>query len=166
MMALWSATPQRVSVFLIALLLAGCGTAASDASTGQPETTPETLGQAQALWSDKGIADYQITVQQSCFCPAYLRQPIRVTVADGKLVDVTGLEQLIQDPSQLDAERLTVPGMFRFIERAERRDVHRLKVDYDPRYGFPVYIDYDGHEMIADDEYQYELSDFQRGAGH
>ncbi|WP_298449030.1 DUF6174 domain-containing protein [uncultured Marinobacter sp.] len=155
-----------MSVFLMALLLSGCGTAASDASTGKSENTPETLAQAQALWSDKGIVDYQITVQQSCFCPADLRQPVRVTVADGKLVDVTGLEQSIQDPGQLDVERLTVPGLFRFIERAEQGEVHRLTVDYDPRYGFPVYIDYDGHQMIADDEYQYELSDFQRGVGH
>ncbi|MFT7338195.1 MAG: hypothetical protein ACI92B_001525 [Marinobacter maritimus] len=162
MMAVLRGQMHGLPAVLLGLVLAGCGTVVSGASA---KNTLETLDQAQALWSDKGVVNYQVTVQQTCFCPADLRQPMRVTVDDGKLVDVRGLEQPIQDESRLDASRLTIAGLFAFIEQSEQREVHKLNVDYDPRFGFPRRIDYDGHEMIADDEYQYELSDFQAGAG-
>ena len=162
MMAVLRGQTHCLSALLLGLVFAGCGTVVPDASA---ENAPETFDQAQALWSDKGIVNYQVTVQQTCFCPADLRQPMRVTVVDGKLVDIKGLEQPIQNKDQLDANRLTIIGLFEFIEQSEQREVHKLNVDYDPRLGFPRRIDYDGHEMIADDEYQYELSDFQAGSG-
>ncbi len=164
MMAAFRMPTQRLQVLLFGLMLAGCGTVVPDASAEKAGEVPQTLGEAQALWSDKNIVSYQVTVQQTCFCTARLRQPMRVTVVDGKLVDVKGLEQPIQDKDQLTTSRLTIVGLFEFIEHSTQRDVHKLNVDYDARYGFPRYIDYDGHEMIADDEYQYELSDFRAGA--
>lgn len=164
-MAALQGQAHRLPALLLGLMLAGCNTVVPDASAENAARAPETLDQARTLWGDKGTASYQVTVQQTCFCPADLLQPIRVTVVDGEMVDVKGLEQLIQDKSQLDASRLTIAGLFEFIEQAVQREVHKLNVDYDARYGFPRRIDYDGHEMIADDEYQYELSDFQADAG-
>ncbi|WP_417513190.1 DUF6174 domain-containing protein [Marinobacter sp.] len=153
-----------LTALFLGFVLAGCGTVVPDAAAENAGNEIETRDQAQALWRGKGIVNYQVTVQQTCFCPADLSQPMRVTVVGGKLVDVKGLEQPIQDESQLDASRLTIAGLFEFIEQSEQRKVHKLNVDYDPHYGFPRRIDYDGHEMIADDEYQYELSDFQAGS--
>lgn len=155
---------QRLPALLFGLMLAGCGTVASDASAEKAVAAPKTLGEAQSLWSDKNIVNYQVTIQQTCFCPSSLRQPMRVTVVDGEMTEVKGLEQPIQNKGQLDASRLTIDGLFEFISQATQRDVYKLNVDYDTRYGFPKSIDYDGHEMMADDEYQYELSDFRAGA--
>lgn len=81
----------------------------------------------------------------------------------GKIVKVEGLEQPLQNRNLLDDQRLTVAGFFRFIEQSAAKNPHQLEVEYDPRYGFPRRILYDGHEMIADDEFQYELSDFRAG---
>lgn len=163
MMAAFRMPTQRLPALLFGLILAGCGTVVPDASAEKAVAAPAALARAQALWSDKNIANYQVTIQQTCFCPPNLRQPMRVTVVDGKMAEVKGLEQPIQNKGQLDASRLTIDGLFEFISQSTQRGVYKLNVDYDTRYGFPRRIDYDGHEMMADDEYQYELSDFRAG---
>lgn len=155
---------RRLPLLFAGLALTGCGTTVSEA--GAESTTgpaPVTLEQAKALWADHALENYQVTIQQTCFCPSDLRQPMRVTVSGEDIVKVEGLEQPLKNRELLDSNRLTVSGFFRFIEQSETRDPHRLDVEYDPRFGFPRRIDYDGHEMIADDEYQYELSDFRAG---
>lgn len=149
---------------LLVLLLAGCNATASDATADRSsDKAPETLQQAKALWSAKGISSYQVTVTQTCFCPPDLRQPLRISVSDGQVVGVEGLEQPVKQRNQLDTTRLTIDGLFRFIEKSTDRDPHKLDVQYDPGFGFPRHIDYDGHEMLADDEFQYELTDFRAG---
>lgn len=156
---------QCVSLLFLALVLAGCGVTASDATADRsPATAPESLQEARALWHAEGSPTYQVTVTQTCFCPPDLRQPLRVTVSDGEVVEVEGLEQPLRQQGQLDTSRLTVNGLFGFIEQSAKRDPHKLEVEYDSRFGFPRLIDYDGHEMIADDEFQYRLTDFSAGA--
>jgi hypothetical protein len=146
------------------MLLTGCSATAPDAAADKTSgEAPETLQQAQALWNAAGASTYQVTVTQTCFCPPDLRQPLRVSVEGGAVVDVGGLEQPVKHSNNLDASRLTVDGLFRFIEQSAERDPHKLEVEYDTRFGFPRRIDYDGHEMIADDEFQYELTDFSVG---
>ncbi|HIO31435.1 DUF6174 domain-containing protein [Marinobacter salarius] len=156
--------PQRLSLILIGFALAGCGTSVSQAGADNaPVPAPQTLEHAEAVWDSHATERYQVTVQQTCFCPEDMRQPIRVTVSAGEVVTAEGLEQPLQNRNLLDNQRLTVAGLFLFIEQSAAKDPHRLEVVYDARYGFPRRIDYDGHEMIADDEFQYELSDFRAG---
>ncbi|EDM48116.1 DUF6174 domain-containing protein [Marinobacter algicola] len=156
--------PQRLSLLLIGFALAGCGTSVSQAGAeNTPLPAPETLEQAETLWAGHAMDGYQVTVQQTCFCPADLRQPIRVSVSAGEIVKLEGLEQPLQNRNLLDDQRLTVEGLLQFIEQSSARNPHRLEVAYDPRYGFPRHILYDGHKMIADDEFRYELSDFRAG---
>lgn len=153
---------SRLLSFPVLLLLAGCSATAADATADRsPDKAPESLQQAQALWEIKGVTNYQITVTQSCFCAPDLRQPLRVSVSDGEVIAVEGLQQPLTQRDQLDNSRLTVPGLFGFIEQSAERDPHRLEVEFDARFGFPRRIDYDGHKMIADDEFQYELTDFR-----
>lgn len=149
---------------VIGIAMSGCGTSVpeADADSARPPK-PETRTQAEALWAGHAINRYQITVQQTCFCPADLRQPIRVSVSAGAIVKVEGLEQPLQNRNLLDDQRLTIDGLFQFIGQSAAKDPHRLEVEYDARYGFPRHILYDGREMIADDEFQYELSDFRAG---
>lgn len=155
---------RGLSLLLPMLLLAGCSATASDETADKSAgKAPENLQQAKALWSSKGTSTYQVTVTQTCFCPPDLRQPLRVSVSEGEVIDVEGLQQPIKQPDQLDHSRLTVAGLFSFIEQSADRDPHKLEVDYDASSGFPRWIEYDGHEMIADDEFQYELTDFRAG---
>lgn len=156
---------QGLSLLLSALILTGCGATASDATADKsPTKAPENLQEAKALWHAEGSSTYQVTVTQTCYCPPDLRQPLRVTVSDGEVVEVEGLEQPLRQQGQLDTSRLTVSGLFGFIEQSAKRDPHKLEVEYDSRFGFPRRIDYDGHEMIADDEFQYQLTDFSAGS--
>ncbi|MDX1755424.1 MAG: DUF6174 domain-containing protein [Marinobacter sp.] len=139
--------------------LLGCSGALSSATGGREAKPPAGLEEAMALWAASGIENYQITVQQSCFCLREFTQPLRVTVYGDQVANVTGLEQPLSQREQLDTSRLTVAGLFAFIGDAQRRDVERLEVRYHPDLGYPVEIAYDGHAMIADDEWHVSLSE-------
>ncbi|MDC0663661.1 DUF6174 domain-containing protein [Marinobacter sp. SS21] len=139
--------------------VSGCSGALSSAPGISAQGAPETLADARERWRASQIGDYQITVQQSCFCLQEFTQPLRITVRDARVVSVAGLTQPLTQPDQLDRSRLTVEGLFDFIADAQRRQVERLDVSYHPQYGYPSEIAYDGHAMIADDEISYRLSD-------
>lgn len=148
----------------ITLLLAGCG--ATDVSNaGEARTAPpETLEEARQRWQESQIVNYVVTAQMSCYCPQELVQPIRLEVEEGAVVSSEGLKQPLENFAPEDAQRLTVEGLFQFIEEASSREAETLEVAYDVDYGFPRSINYDGHKMIADDERQYRLSDFKPGS--
>lgn len=146
------------------VLLAGCEVMASGDSQSQVAPAPKTLSEANELWQQKEIRDYQATVQRTCYCPADLVQPIRLTVVGGKVAEFEGLEQPVENMTRADAQGLSVEGLFGFIRQAQERDPHKLEVTYDARLGFPTRIIYDGHPMIADDERQYQLTDFKTDA--
>ncbi|MCK7551091.1 MULTISPECIES: DUF6174 domain-containing protein [Marinobacter] len=156
---------RRLSVTALGLWLVGCGAQVSDVIAKSPlDSAPETLEQAQALWDAHAVSGYRVTVTQTCFCPPDLRQPLAVSVAGGAVVKIEGLDQPLQEPHRLDSQRLTVAGLFQFIAESAKRDPYKLEVEYDSHFGFPRRIDYDGHPMIADDELQYELTDFRVNA--
>lgn len=148
-----------MAVLILLAGISGCSGTLSSAPAGNSQGAPETLADARERWRSSQTGGYQITVQQSCFCLQELTQPLRVTVRDARVVSVTGLTQPLTQPEQLDQSRLTVEGLFAFIADAQRRQVERLDVSYHPRYGYPTVIAYDGHAMIADDEFSYRLSD-------
>lgn len=154
---------RLLTTFAITLFLVGCGsTDVSDA--GEARTAPpETLEEARQKWHELNIENYAVTAQMTCFCPQELVQPIRLEVQGGNVVSSEGLKQPLESLAPADAQRLTVDGLFQFVEDAKRREAHTLEVSYDSAYGFPAVINYDGHPMIADDERQYRLSDFTPG---
>lgn len=142
-------------------VLVGCGSS-SPRADGQVADVkpPENLHDARQLWQHSGVEHYRVTAQQTCFCPRELVQPIRLEVENGSVVAMEGLNQPLKHLSQADARRLTVEGLFEFIQKARDRQAHKLEVSYHSKFGFPTLIDYDGHPMMADDELQFRLSDF------
>ncbi|WP_150910724.1 DUF6174 domain-containing protein [Marinobacter halotolerans] len=142
-------------------VLVGCGSSAPRADGQVADVKPpENLDDARQLWRQSGVAHYVVTAQQTCFCPRELVQPIRLEVENGRVVAMEGLNQPLNHLSQADARRMTVEGLFEFIQKAVDRQAHKLDVSYDSEFGFPTHIDYDGHPMMADDELQFRLSDF------
>ncbi|GGC60841.1 DUF6174 domain-containing protein [Marinobacter halophilus] len=139
----------------LGLLLTAC------AGSGKEDASPVTdFPEAMALWQSKAVAGYEVTIEQTCFCPPDLLQPMRVTVRQGKVIDIEGLEQPLNHPEVLDERRLTIEGLLSLI--AESGDsASELVVQYDQQYGFPVRLEIDGSPLIADDEFSYRLSDFQ-----
>ena len=147
-----------------ALLMMGCSSAAStNGHTEAEPASPQTLEDARALWQEQGVEDYSVTVQMTCYCPPDVVQPLQMQVRDEKVVSADGSQQPLENLNEDDLRRMTIESLFRFIEDALDREAHVLEVSYDAHYGFPVRIKYDGHEMIADDERQYRLTDFKPG---
>ena len=159
-------TYRTCVMLVITLLLAGCGSANSDAGGEGTMAIPPpgNLEDARKLWGEQGIEQYSVTAQMTCYCPEDLVQPIRLEVKGGTVVSSKGVNQPLENLTSKDAQRLTVEGLFQFIAEAESRDAHKLEVSYDRQYGFPTLINYDGHPMIADDERQYRLTKFDAGA--
>lgn len=147
---------KNISILVaLGLLLTAC------AGSGKEGARPVTdYPEAMALWQSKSVAGYEVTIEQTCFCPPDLLQPMRVTVRQGKVIDIEGLEQPLNHPEVLDERRLTIEGLLGLI--AESSDTaSKLVVQYDQHYGFPVRLEIDGSPFIADDEFSYRLSDFQ-----
>ncbi|WP_152438975.1 MULTISPECIES: DUF6174 domain-containing protein [unclassified Marinobacter] len=141
---------------VLSLLLTGCAGAGKDTDVGPASTIEE----ARALWQSQGVKGYEVTIEQTCFCPPDLLQPMRVTVREGKVIDIEGLEQPLNHPDILDERRLTIEGLLDLIEQA-RGSADKLVVEYDPHYGFPASLEVDYSPFIADDEFSYRLTDFQ-----
>ncbi|OJT01398.1 hypothetical protein BEE62_04255 [Marinobacter nauticus] len=138
----------------LAVLLTGCAGAGKDVSPAG------SIEEAKALWQSRGVKGYEVTIEQTCFCPPDLLQPMRVTVREGRVIDIEGLEQPLNHPDILDERRLTIEGLLDLVEQA-RGSADKLLVEYDPHYGFPVSLEVDYSPFIADDEFSYRLTDFQ-----
>ncbi|WP_404364753.1 DUF6174 domain-containing protein [Marinobacter sp.] len=147
-------TTRFAVALMLSLSVGGCSASNGDGA-------PLDLEEARAVWENRSIDDYGMTFQQICFCPPGLRQPLDVQVVDGQVKNVTGLEQPVEYPELLDAGRLTIEGLFRFIENTKLRDRGKLRVEYNQEYGFPALIEYEGDPRIADDQLQYRITDFQ-----
>lgn len=146
---------KNISILIaLGLLLTACAGQSKDAEpvTDYPE--------AMALWQSKAVAGYEVTIEQTCFCPPDLLQPMRVTVRQGKVIDIEGLEQPLNHPEVLDERRLTIEGLLGLIAESGET-VSKLVVQYDQHYGFPTRLEIDGSPFIADDEFSYRLTDFQ-----
>ena len=141
---------------VLSLLLTGCAGAGKDTDVSPASTIEE----ARALWQSQGVKGYEVTIEQTCFCPPDLLQPMRVTVREGKVIDIEGLEQPLNHPDILDERRLTIEGLLDLIEQA-RGSADKLVVEYDAQYGFPASLEVDYSPFIADDEFSYRLTDFQ-----
>ncbi|MET4026015.1 hypothetical protein ABIE59_001540 [Marinobacter sp. MBR-99] len=141
---------------ILSLLLAGCAGAGKDKDMSPVSTVEE----ARALWQSQGVKGYEVTIEQTCFCPPDLLQPMRVTVREGKVIDIEGLEQPLNHPDILDERRLTIEGLLDLIEQA-RGNADKLVVEYNAQYGFPASLEVDYSPFIADDEFSYRLTDFQ-----
>ncbi|WP_342631104.1 DUF6174 domain-containing protein [Marinobacter alkaliphilus] len=141
---------------ILSLLLAGCAGAGKD----KDMSPVSTIDEARALWQSQGVKGYEVTIEQTCFCPPDLLQPMRVTVREGRVIDIEGLEQPLNHPDILDERRLTIEGLLELVEQA-RGSADKLLVEYDPHYGFPASLEVDYSPFIADDEFSYRLTDFQ-----
>jgi hypothetical protein len=141
---------RRAALIVAAALTAACG---------NPFSPSEELGDARDKWESQGIASYEMTVREICFCPIELGGPFRVTVVNDRVANVeylgagTGIEPHDDIP-------LTVEDLFATVDAA-LREADDVEVTYDPTYGFPSDIEVDRIENAIDDEVYYEVRDFQ-----
>lgn len=141
-------------MLLAAMLVSGC-------TGGEMELKPVAdLDAAKALWVGAGVDKYEMTIEQRCYCPLELVQPIRISVKGDEIVAVKGLEMAIEKEDLAKSELKTVTKLFEFLEQAKAGQPQKLIERYNPQYGYPERIEYDGHARVADDEYVFLIRDF------
>lgn len=146
---------------VLALFLLFCGPAAaadpigSTPSEADPYITSgeaaRDFREARKTWLAKDIANYRITAHRSCFCAGPFKTGIRVR--KGKPVRIA---------SRPWYGPRTVPGMFRIVGQAIKREAAELDVRYHPKLGFPKRASIDYVAMLADDEMYYRINHFRR----
>lgn len=119
------------------------------------EILPDDISVEEKKWRERGIEDYEFTLQISCFCIREYTLPKRIVVENNQVISVDGIsyEQLN------DSSFRTIDGFFHYIRETRERNPEEENITYDPKLGYPTYIYFDISYMIADEEIGYTISD-------
>jgi hypothetical protein len=130
----------------LACLLAACDTAGSG-----PEMAPTDLASAREKWSRNEPAEYSYYVLMRCFCQydtlfvVANRDSVLSAVAKGTWRPLGG--DTLPNP-----QAWSIDSLFADLESMRNRNPHKLFCHFDPAYGFPDSLDYDGNANAVDDE--------------
>lgn len=109
-------------------------------------------------WESLKINNYQFEYTHNCFCSEEYRGPFNIEVKNGEVYSVNGVlgngNSMVQLP--------TIDSLFQFVEKSQLGNYETLTVKYDPNYGFPTDFWIDPNKMIADEEFGFSLSNFQK----
>ena len=109
------------------------------------------------LWSEMA-QNYKFSFQQLCFClPDYIR-PMRITVRDNHIVKVIFEDNQSEVPSEIVTDLKTIDDIFQTIINAESLPAHSVNIEYDQNKYFPLKVDIDFDNRLADDELHWQLS--------
>src|SRR5262245_7407605 len=144
---------------LLCALLAGLAACSSPSAPGQAKGDPADQLARNQLRFHATVGDtYRVTLENQCFCPLEVLRPVRLTVRDGTITEVTRLSDGTAVPRAEWRAYRTVDDIFAEIASGLSRGAQRVTAEYDGRYGFPqnVLIDY---QMAADAFVGFKLSD-------
>jgi hypothetical protein len=149
----------------MAVCLAGCGSGSSavplppnplepPATPWPPEHHPSDrtkllaqIDAAQAHWNVARPIRYQLTTSLRCFCGGQ-GVPLVSRVSGDTVVRSTGGRNW--GPSLR-----TVDSVFAEVRRAASSDADDVKVEFDPRFGYPTRITIDEWREVFDDEHEW-----------
>ena len=131
--------------------------ACSSPSSPTPGDQGEELVRNQQQFQLLVGGNYRVTYENSCFCPVEVLRPVRLTVLNGAISDVTRVSDGVSLPPSEWGSYRTVDQVFEEIEAGLNRGAQRVVVDYDRQYGYPrdVLVDY---QMAADAFVGFKLS--------
>ena len=130
------------------------GAAACSSPFGPQEA--RLLADSRAQWDQRTFADYTFEARRDCFCPPEEVGPVRITVRQGAIVELTLLETgEAVDPLLW----LTIEQLYDQIPRwGKYHGVEDVIVDYDPTLGFPSRVQVRYEEGITDAGLSYTVS--------
>ena len=140
-------------------LLAALSIAAATVACASKDTTPSGLGatqlnvsadtipgtgdlselqQRRSAWLARGIDDYNVQLQISCFCGGDIRRPVLVEVRDGAVAKVWDLET-----ARAVTDLSLYPTITKLFDKAiaERSGGGYVSVAYDREFGIPARIE-------------------------
>lgn len=141
---------QAAGLLLLAGLLSGCDLVGPD----EIESAARDLRVARATWAGAGIVDYDLTVEERCYCG--LVGPVVVLVRNGQRTGVV-VPDSYEGPPLTAGAFPHVEGLFEIIDDAIGRRAHRLRVVYHPTLGYPSEISIDYRENVIDEERSWEV---------
>src|SRR5262245_20345297 len=149
------ATPHRLSCVLLVGLMA-CSSPTTPSPAGQARELTRNRQQFQSLVG----GNYQVTFENNCFCPVEVLRPVRLTIRDGAISEVTRVADGTPLPSIEWHAYRTIDQVFAEIEAGLNGGARRVTVDYDGRYGYPLEVLID-QQMAADAFVGFSLSNLQ-----
>lgn len=110
------------------------------------------------VWRGHAIANYDLTVEQSCTCPPTGKRVITVKVRNEQIASIAAGEP---QPADLPEPLLTVPQLFAAVEEGLLLEPDSMNVRYDENYGFPREISIDPSHAVSDDELRLTVRTFR-----
>ena len=141
--------------FSLLLLVAGCSLLPS-ATPSERELLAEELRAAEGRWAAKDLSTYRFTLTYSCFCP--WTDPMAVTVVDDQVTSVTMNGEAVTNATGLP---LLIESAFEQVRAS--LDAHQIEAAFDPEFGFPVRVVADPIENAVDEEFSFQITDFEPG---
>ena len=138
-----------IAAWVVVAAIIGCSGADRETGLGTPRLTSARdtiqgtgqlaeLQQRRAAWVARGIADYRVQLQKSCFCGGDITRPVLIEVRGGAVSKVWDLETAkpVADISLYP----TITGLFD-AAIAERSRGGNVTVSYDAALGTPVRLE-------------------------
>lgn len=101
---------------------------------------------------------YKVSFQQACFCTQDYLRPMRLIIRDNVIVGAHFEDDQSEVPDIIIADLLTIDAMFKIIVEAEALPAPSVVVEYDEKLAFPIKVEIDYDERMADDEIHWQLS--------
>ncbi|HEY3438521.1 MAG TPA: DUF6174 domain-containing protein, partial [Actinotalea sp.] len=113
---------------------------------------------ARATWTSSGVDSYTVTMTSSCGERLMIGQ-FEVTVVDGSVTLVTGLDEPGRRASTVPTLREVVPTITGLLDRLVSADpAHVPEVSFDEATGIPTHVLFDPSPQAVDDEECYDLT--------
>ena len=120
------------------------------------------LNKAKSKWRFSDVRHYKLEQRKQCYCED------KVTTWNILEVDLENkvfkVNDIIVDRDDLKKEQpwiQTVISLFDLVEHELKNIPYQLDVLYNSEYGYVQYLGVDPNHEIADDEYTYEIKNFE-----
>jgi hypothetical protein len=149
---------MRLKALLALLpLLSGCVIFSSPDQNFQ-----EALDAHRAMWEAAGISDYSMRFQRLCFnCNVEFLIPVRITVRDDTLDQVTDFETGEPVEETIEGAFLTIVQLFDLIQGAIDQNAVEIDIEYDEVLGYPRDASIDLSRSRFNDTAQFEIRELE-----
>ncbi len=110
-----------------------------------------------ALWKEKNVSNYEMTMKISCNCLQGRVGPHHIVIENDKIKTVNDLPY---DSTKIGSIK-TINELFDFIQVGLAENPYQHSLDYNAQYNYPQKIFFDFSEQIADEEIGYEITEFK-----
>ena len=170
-------------VFLILssfMLLSGCVNQSDNKSGNQSANQQSTSiekplnssAEAEYLWREFDVKNYQFTVELQCFCLPETNAARTIKVVNNKIHSIVLTTTHQTDTLKPTEISRTIDDWFSLLsgyregnaKQANAKESNTAKTSgkFDSKNGFPLRISVDPHPRIADDEYTVVFRDFKK----